>query len=32
LDKTRGKISLGKEAAKVLLKQKGGEDVLDQDE
>ena len=32
LDKTRGKISLGKEAAKVLLKQKGGDDVLDQDE
>ena len=29
---TKGKISLGKEAAKKLLKQKGGEDVLDQDE
>ena len=32
LDKTRGKISLGKEAAKVLLKQKGGDEVLFDDE
>ena len=30
--KTRGKISLGKEAAKVLLKQKGGDAVLFDDE
>ena len=29
---TKGKISLGKDAAKILLKQKGGDDVLDQDE